>query len=314
MSGVPYVGRFAPSPTGPLHFGSLLAALGSFLEARRAGGQWQVRIEDLDPPREVPGSADLILRTLDDYQLHWDGPLVYQSRRLDRYCDVIGRLLHEGLAYRCRCTRRMVAAHPGGIYPGTCRKAAISASEEHAIRLVTSDEPVTIDDAVQGRFSWRLASETGDFVIRRRDGLHAYQLAVTIDDAAQGITHIVRGCDLLDSTPRQSWLRKSLSLPEPRHAHLPLALDPDGNKLSKSFGAAGLPKDRRGRVMFDALVVLRQDPPPELADHPVAEVIDWAQTNWNINKLHGISALQLDQKLQPTEVIRGAVIQQRFDS
>lgn len=309
-----YTGRFAPSPTGPLHFGSLLAALGSFLEARQAGGRWLVRIEDIDPPREVPGSADAILRTLESYQLHWDGSVLYQSTRHEAYRAAADRLMDAALAYRCRCSRRIVAARPGGIYPGTCRDAAVPASDAHAIRARTGKDPVVVDDAIQGRLSCRLESEAGDFVIWRRDGLPAYQLAVTVDDAAQGVTDIVRGCDLLDSTPRQSWLRQLLSLPEPRHAHLPVALDPEGRKMSKTFRAAALPAGDPGPVMVNALAVLGQDPPEQLATEPPEEAIAWAIKNWNINKLQGISAIKLNNLLVPSEILRGPVIQQQFDS
>ena len=234
----PYRGRFAPSPTGPLHFGSLVAAFGSWLMARRAGGEWWIRIEDLDPPREIPGAADAQLRTLAAFGLTSDGPVRRQSERHGLYRTALDRLLAHGLAFSCRCSRSDLAA-VGGIHR-SCRVDAGRA--EAAVRLrVANDSLVSFDDALRGRVEQDVAAEVGDFVLLRADGFWAYQLAVVVDDADQGITHIVRGADLLDSTPRQILLQRALGLPTPAYAHLPLIVDAAGHKLSKSLAA--LPVD-----------------------------------------------------------------------
>ena len=233
-----YRGRFAPSPTGDLHFGSLLAAFGSWLLARRAGGTWLVRVEDLDPPREVPGAAERQLATLAAFGLHSDEPVVYQSGRGERYQSAIERLLAQGLAFECHCSRTALAAS-GGIH-----RACVARNQrvDPAIRLRVPDGSVVVfGDLVHGRQSQDVAQEVGDFVLKRADGYWAYQLAVVVDDAEQGITDVVRGADLLDSTPRQILLQRALGLPSPRYAHLPLVLGRDGRKLSKSDAA--LPVD-----------------------------------------------------------------------
>lgn len=233
-----YRGRFAPSPTGPLHFGSLLAAFGSWLVARRAGGEWWVRIEDLDPPREVIGATDAQLRTLAGFGLVSDAPVEKQSARADLYDAALQRLLDGGDAFACQCSRSDLAGDDGvhrACIPGARR-------EEPAIRLrVPADTIVGFDDGVHGTVVQDVAAQVGDFVLRRADGFWAYQLAVVVDDAAQGITDIVRGADLLDSTPRQILLQRRLGLPTPHYAHLPLVVDDAGRKLSKSLAA--LPVD-----------------------------------------------------------------------
>ena len=233
-----YRGRFAPSPTGPLHFGSLVAALGSWLLARHAGGEWLVRVEDLDPPREVAGAAAGQLRVLAAFGLESDGPVLWQSTRGEAYQAALDRLMASGHAFACHCSRAALAAD-GGIHrqcvPGARRA-------DPAIRMRVDDGArVVFEDAIQGRFAQDVAAGVGDFVLRRADGPWAYQLAVVVDDAAQGITYVVRGADLLDSTPRQILLQRALGLPTPRHAHLPLVLDGEGRKLSKSMAA--LPVD-----------------------------------------------------------------------
>lgn len=233
-----YRGRFAPSPTGPLHFGSLVAAFGSWLMARRAGGEWWIRIEDLDPPREMAGAADAQLRTLAGFGLISDGPVLRQSARHALYRAALDRLLDTGQAFVCRCSRSDLIA-TGGIHR-SCRPDA--PRDAAAVRLRVGDgDRVAFEDAVHGRVEQDVAAEIGDFVLLRADGYWAYQLAVVVDDADQGITHIVRGADLLDSTPRQILLQRALGLPTPAHAHLPLIVDDDGRKLSKSLAA--LPVD-----------------------------------------------------------------------
>ncbi|MDC8015170.1 tRNA glutamyl-Q(34) synthetase GluQRS [Tahibacter soli] len=231
----PYRGRFAPSPTGRLHFGSLIAALGSWLRARAAGGTWLVRIEDIDPPREVPGAADDILATLAAFGLDPDEPVLWQHARTDAYDAALASLRENDLAFACWCSRADLAAH-GGLHHGAC-VAAPDASRAPAWRVRAPAQVVAFRDALAGDYAQHLANEAGDFVVRRVEGFYAYQLAVVVDDAYQGITEVVRGADLLDSTPRQIWLQRALGVPTPAYLHLPLALGPDGRKLSKTDSA-----------------------------------------------------------------------------
>lgn len=235
-----YRGRFAPSPTGALHFGSLVAAVGSWLVARHAGGEWIVRIEDIDPPREAPGSAESILATLDAFDLSPDGPVMYQSGRGDAYHAAFERLCAEGHVFPCWCSRADLAVHGGMHRHGQC-VAAPDPERPPAWRLRTPDETLRWNDDLQGSQSENLMEVAGDFVIRRVEGLWAYQLACVVDDGDQGITHVVRGADLLDSTGRQMYLQRLLGLNTPGYLHLPLVLDADGRKLSKS--TAALPVD-----------------------------------------------------------------------
>lgn len=290
MSPPAYVGRFAPSPTGPLHFGSLVAAVASFLQARAQRGQWLVRMEDLDPPREVAGAADDILRILDAYGLHWDGEVLFQSTRADFYQSHLERLLEAGQAYGCGCSRSEVgstasAGLNGPIYPGTCRDGLRPGRTARAIRLRTHDELIEFEDAIQGPVRQRLESEIGDFVIRRADGLFAYQLAVVLDDAAQGVTEIARGADLLSSTPRQIFLQDLLGLKTPTYMHLPIATTPNGDKLSKQSLAPPLPLDEPVHHLIDALAFLNQDPPTELSMAAIDELWAWAIENWDPHRV-----------------------------
>ena len=273
-----YTGRFAPTPSGYLHFGSLVAALASYLDARAAGGRWLLRMEDLDPPREVPGAQDAILRTLETYGFAWDGAVERQSDRHAAYAAAVDDLLARGLAYPCTCSRKQLEGQ--AIYPGTCRDAGRPLADA-AIRLRVPDAEYRFLDRVQGEFAQNLAREVGDFVIRRRDGLFAYQLAVVLDDAWQGITDIVRGADLLDSTPRQLYLQELLGLPRPRYLHIPLLLQPDGHKLGKSYRSPPLPADRAPALLARALRALGQRPPDELADGDAAAVLAWGVRHWN---------------------------------
>lgn len=252
-----YRGRFAPSPTGPLHFGSLLAALGSWLLARRAGGEWLVRIEDLDPPRELPGAARRQLDTLAAFGLESDGPVLWQSRRGDAYQAALDRLLADGLAFACHCSRGDLAGE-GGIHR---RCTADAPRAQPAVRLRVRDGTrIAFDDRLQGRIGQDVAGEVGDVVLRRADGYWAYQLAVVVDDAAQGITDVVRGADLLDSMPRQILLQRALGLPTPRYAHLPLVLDAQGRKLSKSLAALPVDAEDPLPALRLAWRALGQDP------------------------------------------------------
>jgi glutamyl-Q tRNA(Asp) synthetase len=291
-----YIGRFAPSPTGPLHFGSLLAAVASFLEARQHRGQWLLRVEDIDLPREQPGASDKILGVLDRYGFEWDGPVTYQSASRSAHDDAIRSLIDMGKAYPCGCSRRDLAAAPRGtlgiIYPGTCRNR--SGFTNVAIRVLTDDKAVEFHDRLQGRQAQCLESESGDFVILRRDGLIAYQLAVVVDDHLQGITEIVRGIDLMDSTPRQIWLQKLLGYATPGYCHIPVAINDRGQKLSKSHGAKGVAFDHAGMNLFLALQMLRQSPPRALRFANPAEIWQWAQENWSINLLQRLTEFQMD--------------------
>jgi glutamyl-Q tRNA(Asp) synthetase len=287
--GTPYRGRFAPSPTGPLHFGSLVAAVGSFADARSRQGQWLVRIEDLDQGRAVAGSADLILRTLSAFGLCWDGEVLYQTQRTAAYAHALDRLAAADRCYPCGCSRREIAQNgrpgaEGPIYPGTCRAGLAPGRRPRSVRLRTDDACIGFIDAVQGAQRQRLAQDVGDFVLRRADGFHAYQLAVVVDDAEQGITHVVRGADLLLSTPRQILLQRLLGLPQPAYAHLPLALDAQGRKLSKSLAA--LPVDAADPVpallaAWRFLGQRPQQPPPSDSDGFWA----FARAHWDLARV-----------------------------
>lgn len=289
QSSTPYVGRFAPSPSGPLHFGSLLAAVASYLQAKCANGQWLLRIEDIDPPREHPGADTLILKALEAYGFEWDGPVIYQSGFRERHEASIDDLLAAGLAFPCSCSRRDLAAVPrgplGAIYPGTCRLGC--ESEDAAIRVLTHDNPIDFTDRLQGLQSMRLESESGDFVMRRRDGLIAYHLAVVLDDAHQGVTEIVRGIDLIDSTPRHIHLQQLLKIPTPSYVHIPVAENADGQKLSKLTGAAAIAPENAGATLVAALRALGQKPDIELAALPVAGIWAWAIDHWQLQAMRG---------------------------
>ncbi len=255
----PYRGRFAPTPSGALHFGSLIAALGSYLDARAHAGEWHLRIEDVDPPRVAPGSADSILRTLDAFGFEWDGPVVYQSQRSEAYAAAIERLIDAEQTYGCDCTRKMLKEHArigvdGPVYPGTCLERGLLLNA--ALRFHVADTRITFDDLLAGRVGCNVAPECGDFVLRRADGVYTYQLAVTVDDAELGVSHIVRGADLLASTPRQIVLQQSLGYPTPAYLHLPVALNTDGGKLSKQTLAAPLSDKNPLPALLQATVFL----------------------------------------------------------
>ncbi|WP_442112172.1 tRNA glutamyl-Q(34) synthetase GluQRS [Pseudomonas sp. NUPR-001] len=279
MNQTSYVGRFAPTPSGFLHFGSLVAALASWLDARAVGGQWLLRMEDIDPPREAPGAQAAILRTLESYGLEWDGEVVYQSQRHAAYAEVVERLFRQGLAYACTCSRKQLEGY-NGIYPGLCRNCC-HAQEEAAIRLRVPELTYRFEDRVQGTFEQHLGREVGDFVIRRRDGLYAYQLAVVLDDAWQGVTDIVRGADLLDNTPRQLYLQELLGFSQPRYLHVPLITQPDGHKLGKSYRSAPLPAEQATPLILRALRALGQATDAGMEQGSPAEVLAHAATHWN---------------------------------
>jgi glutamyl-Q tRNA(Asp) synthetase len=274
-----YIGRFAPTPSGHLHFGSLVAALASYLDARSVGGRWLMRMEDLDPPREEPGAQAAILKALESYGFEWDGEMVRQSERHDAYAEVLNRLFNHGLAYACTCSRKQLEPY-NGIYPGLCRNAG-HGTENAAIRIRVPELDYHFIDRVQGEYHQHLGRDVGDFVIRRRDGLYAYQLAVVLDDAWQGITDIVRGADLLDSTPRQLYLQELLGLRQPRYLHIPLITQPDGNKLGKSYRSPPLTVDQATPLLLRALRALGQKPGAELAYASPREVLNWGIAHWD---------------------------------
>lgn len=277
----PYIGRFAPSPTGPLHFGSLVAALAGWLDARKAGGRWLVRIEDLDGPRVVAGAETEILRQLEACGLSWDGPVVRQSERSALYEAALRRL--DGRTYLCGCTRReledsALALDGARIYPGTCRAGLAPGKAARALRLRTSPEAIAFTDRVQGVLSQSVEREVGDFVLKRADGLHTYQLAVVVDDADQGVTHVVRGADLLDSTARQIWLQRLLGLACPRYLHVPVAVNRAGEKLSKRTGARAVQApDVRLALSFLGFSV-----PSGLIG---SDLLSWAVENWAVERV-----------------------------
>ncbi|MFK3794250.1 tRNA glutamyl-Q(34) synthetase GluQRS [Pseudomonas piscis] len=279
MTASSYIGRFAPTPSGYLHFGSLVAALASYLDARAVGGRWLLRMEDLDPPREEPGAQAAILKALESYGFEWDGEMIRQSERHDAYAQVLDRLFNQGLAYACTCSRKQLESYQG-IYPGLCRNLG-HPQDDAAIRLRVPELEYHFIDRVQGQFRQHLGREAGDFVIRRRDGLYAYQLAVVLDDAWQGITDIVRGADLLDSTPRQLYLQELLGLPQPRYLHVPLITQPDGHKLGKSYRSPPLAEDQAPPLLLRALRALGQNPPAELDGASVAEIMQWGTRHWD---------------------------------
>ncbi|WP_025805355.1 tRNA glutamyl-Q(34) synthetase GluQRS [Pseudomonas chlororaphis] len=274
-----YIGRFAPTPSGHLHFGSLVAALASYLDARAVGGRWLVRMEDLDPPREEPGAQAAILKALESYGFEWDGEMVRQSDRHSAYAEVLNRLFNQGLAYACTCSRKQLEPYHG-IYPGLCRNAG-HGQEDAAIRLRVPELEYRFTDRVQGEFRQHLGRDVGDFVIRRRDGLYAYQLAVVLDDAWQGVTDIVRGADLLDSTPRQLYLQELLGLPQPRYLHVPLITQPDGHKLGKSYRSPPLAADQATPLLLRALRALGQKTDSEMVHASPREVLSWGIEHWD---------------------------------
>ena len=286
----PYRGRFAPSPTGPLHFGSLVAAVGSYLQARVQGGEWLVRMEDVDSARTLPGADAAILRTLESLGLEWDGPVIYQSQRLETYAAALEQLRRLDAVYPCACSRREVADSSlagveGPIYPGTCRGGLPAGRTARAWRVHTQGTVIDFHDGLRGNIRHNLATDTGDFVIRRADGFYAYQLAVVLDDAAQEITEVVRGLDVLQSTPRQIHLQRLLRLPALSYLHLPIAINARGEKLSKQTGALPLKPEEAVASLIRVLHFLGQGPPKELATSNLGEVWKWAQAHWRIANL-----------------------------
>lgn len=295
-----YRGRFAPSPSGPLHFGSLVAAVGSFLDARARHGEWLLRMEDVDAPRCSMAAAGDILRALEACGFAWDGEVVWQSRRTEAYAAALERLKLAGRVFPCACTRKeladsAIAPDGAAIYPGTCRSGLPPGRAARAWRIAVGDARISFSDAIQGRIECDLAGEAGDFILLRADGLFAYQLAVVVDDAEAGITHVVRGADLLASTARQIFLQQCLGVPTPGYAHLPVAVNAAGEKLSKQTRAAPLDISRPGPALFAALEFLGQRPPPELSGAAVSELWTWAQAHWRLDRVPRGPALPMHQ-------------------
>ncbi len=294
----PYRGRFAPSPTGPLHFGSLVAALGSYLDARQNKGTWLLRIEDLDPPREQPGASDLILKTLESYHLFWDEEVLYQSQRQAIYEEHCQQLLANDTAFYCACSRSQLGGS-GQVYPGYCRGYREAHKADCAIRFMVNEEELCFQDQIQGRHCQLLHSEVGDFVIKRKDQLYAYQLAVVCDDHLQGVTHVVRGIDLLDNTPRQIALYRAFAYPAPTYAHLPVIINSDGQKLSKQNLAAPISLKETRTTLLYALAALKLQPPAELQTNSLDDILLWANNIWNksalLNQRQSICPAQIPQ-------------------
>ncbi len=304
----PIVGRFAPSPTGPLHLGSLVAALGSYLFARASGGRWLMRMEDLDKPRVVKGCDKDILLTLERFGFEWDGEVLYQSRRTAAYEEALQRLLKRGLAYPCGCTRREIAkiasaphtGEEGPTYPGTCRSGLPVGKEVRSFRFLVPEGPTSFTDLILGEETLNLQDQGGDFVIKRADGIFAYQLAVVVDDAERGVNQVVRGQDLISSTPRQLALINSLGYKAPTYAHLPLVTNPDGSKLSKrdnliSISLAKGVKADASDLLTKALAFLGQAPPADLKDSSVGDILRYGVKNFSPERIPSYgSALFLD--------------------
>ena len=287
-----YIGRFAPSPTGDLHLGSLLAAVGSYLDARHHGGRWLLRIEDLDTPRVVPGSADRILRTLEAFGLHWDGEVTYQSRRIPLYLAALEQLRAGGHTFECSCSRRELAQGSGNAedtgYPGTCRAGPTRSGVPTATRFRCADDSVVLfDDRVQGSCHFELR-QLGDFVIKRKDQIIAYQLAVVVDDGAQQVSQVVRGADLLPSTGWQITLQRALGSPLPGYAHLPLVVEENSEKLGKSRHSLPVEPALASTCLTGVLRLLRQPPPAELEHDTPARLLAWATRNWSVNAFAGV--------------------------
>ncbi|XQW85512.1 tRNA glutamyl-Q(34) synthetase GluQRS [Thalassotalea piscium] len=289
-----YRGRFAPSPSGLLHFGSLITALASFLDARKNNGIWLVRIEDIDPPRELKGASDHILSTLEAHGLHWDESVLYQSKQSERYLALLNRLHKSHHCYYCQCTRADVKAM-GGIYSGYCRQRHC-AQHQAAIRLINNHPIAHYTDIIQGEISGDLALAQEDFIIHRKDGLFAYQLAVVADDIYQGITHIIRGCDLLEPTMRQLTLFQTLAKQPPQYGHIPLAVTNEGYKLSKQNKAPAINNASPQTSLVAALTFLGQKPDLQLINASVSQIIDWGISHWQINQVPKRHKITIDQQ------------------
>lgn len=278
-----YRGRFAPSPSGLLHFGSLVTALASYLDAKHNNGIWLVRIEDIDPPRALKGASNEILKTLEAFGLHWDESVLYQSKQSSLYKSTLKHLADQNLTYHCQCTRAQIKKM-GGIYPSTCKTVNLPA-KNNALRVINNVGIFTFNDVIQGTYKGDKTSAKEDFTLVRKDGLFAYQLAVVVDDIHQNITHVVRGCDLLEPTLRQLSFFNIVNAKTPTYSHIPLAVTPEGFKLSKQNKAPAINHKNPQPTLLTALHYLGQNPPKELESYPVENILDWAIKHWCINKI-----------------------------
>ena len=288
-----YIGRFAPSPTGPLHLGSLITAFASYIDAKAINGLWYIRIEDLDPPREPPKAADEILNQLQLLGLEWDGEVLYQSTRSTFYQEVLDLLIERGLCFACDCTRTQVKAM-GAVYDGSCRKRTLPPENEFAIRLETESIEIGFEDVIQGHFQQSIRKEVGDFIILRKDKLFAYQLAVVVDDAFQGITNIIRGFDLLDSTPRQIYQQRLLGYATPLYGHVPVIVDKRGLKLSKQNFAEPVHAYDSSELIHLTLQLLGQCPPNNNQSKEPRVQLQRAIENWDIQAVPKLANISQD--------------------
>jgi glutamyl-Q tRNA(Asp) synthetase len=299
-----YRGRFAPSPSGPLHIGSVCTALAGYLQARAQNGQWLLRIDDLDGVRTLPGAGDSIIETLDTLGLHWDGAITYQSDHLALYQKALDRLDSKGLLYPCTCSRKSlsdalnlcqnsIAALETGPrpYPGFCAQHKQNPNAPHALR-VKARETIGFVDGLQGQCSYSLPETTGDFILQRKDGIFAYHLATVIDDQHAQITETLRGIDLLDATACQIHLKNLLDIPIGAYLHIPVLVDPQGIKYSKQTGAPAVDLKNPPLLMWQLLGLLKQNPPLELAEASVEEILEWGVVHWDTDRLRGIVAVQ----------------------
>ena len=280
-----YKGRFAPSPTGPVHYGTLIAAVGSYLQAKSNKGRWFLRMDDIDLTRKVEGADTQIIKTLEAFGFEWHDKIIYQSRQIKHYEQAIEQLIEQSLVFPCLCSRKQIAESGTGIYPGTCRERHYPEKKQHALRILAKNNDIEFIDKVMGKQSQNIARDCGDFIVKRRDGLFAYQLAIVVDDARQNITEIVRGADLVDSTPRQIYLQQLLHYPTPGYCHLPLVVDAAGNKISKSEGAAKINIKSKEKQLVNALRFLGQNPAEDLAKSSINDIWLWAIKHWKINSV-----------------------------
>lgn len=287
-----YRGRFAPSPTGPVHYGTLVAAVGSYLQSRSNNGQWFLRIDDIDVTRKVKDADTDIIKTLEAFGFEWDGEIIYQSTQTDYYEQALTQLVNQSLVFPCLCSRKQLAESNSEIYPGNCRQRTLPEKKPHALRVLAKDITITFEDTVMGQQSQNIKQQCGDFIIKRRDGLFAYQLAIVVDDARQNISEVVRGADLLDSTPRQIYLQQLLGLPTPGYCHLPLAVDAAGDKISKSEGALKINIKHREKLLVSVLEFLGQQPPNDLAEAILSDIWSWAGAHWQVGSIPKVNNIK----------------------
>lgn len=302
----PYRGRFAPSPTGPLHFGSLIAAMGSYLQAKHQNGEWLIRIDDIDPPRQQKGASEHILKTLEDFGFEWDADVLYQSNRHKRYQEVVDILLEHETAYFCSCSRKSILKNSGYknkhgeiVYPGFCRNNPLVKSEnssDYSTRLRCDDKPISFIDNLMGKQSFNIELLTGDFILQRRDGYFSYHLACGIDDAEQNITEVVRGSDLLKCTPYQIHIQQSLNLRSPQYCHLPIVISARGQKLSKQHHAEPINPKNSVDLLYKTLKFLGQTPPIELIDSSQEDIWHWAKTHWRLDLVPQKHQIMVERK------------------